>query len=54
MFRDFTCLLLEDCTAEPIGAGLARSNHDASLLIVQALFGWVTNSAELIEALARG
>jgi isochorismatase family protein len=26
MFRDFTCLLLADCTAEPIGYGLARSN----------------------------
>jgi ureidoacrylate peracid hydrolase len=53
MFRDYTCLLLEDCTAEPIGAGLARSNHDASLLVVQALFGWVTNSAELVGALPR-
>jgi ureidoacrylate peracid hydrolase len=53
MFRDYTCLLLEDCTAEPIGAGLARSNYDASLLVVQALFGWVTNSAELVGALPR-
>jgi ureidoacrylate peracid hydrolase len=51
MFRDYTCLLLEDCTAEPIGNGLARSNHDASLLVVQVLFGWVSNSNELISAL---
>ena len=50
MFRDYTRLLLEDRTAEPIGAELARSNHDASLLVVQALFGWVTNSAELVGA----
>ena len=53
MFRDYTCLLLEDCTAEPIGSGLARSNHDASLLVVQALFGWVSNSADLVRVLPR-
>jgi ureidoacrylate peracid hydrolase len=53
MFRDYRCLLLEDCTAEPIGDGLARSNHDASLLVVETLFGWVSNSAEFIEALER-
>jgi ureidoacrylate peracid hydrolase len=51
MFRDYTCLLLEDCTAEPIGAGLPRSNHDASLLVLEILFGWVTPSAEFISAL---
>jgi ureidoacrylate peracid hydrolase len=50
MFRDYTCLLLEDCTAEPIGDGLPRSNHDASLLVIQALFGWVSDSAGLISA----
>ena len=53
MFRDYRCLLLEDCTAEPIGQGLARSNHDASLLVVETLFGWVSSSAEFIEALER-
>jgi len=52
MFRDYACLLLEDCAAEPIGDGLPRSNHDASLLVIQALFGWIGTSAELIEALA--
>jgi ureidoacrylate peracid hydrolase len=51
MFRDYTCLLLEDCTAEPIGSGLPRSNHDASLLAIQMLFGWVSGSNELITAL---
>lgn len=25
MFRDFRCMLLADCTAEPIGEGLSRS-----------------------------
>src|ERR1700694_4049126 len=30
MFRNYSCVLLEDCTAEPIGQGLARSNHEAT------------------------
>jgi ureidoacrylate peracid hydrolase len=51
MFRDYTCLLLTDCTAEPIGYGLARSNHDASLLVTQVLFGWVSDSAAFITSL---
>jgi ureidoacrylate peracid hydrolase len=51
MFRDFRCLLLADCTAEPIGQGLSRSNHDASLFILQTVFGWVSDSAHLLGAL---
>jgi len=51
MFRDYACLLLEDCTAEPVGFDLERSNHDASLMVIERLFGWVSNSSTLIEAL---
>lgn len=51
MFRDYSCLILEDCTAEPIGFGLPRSNHEASLLVLETLFGWVSNSHELLSAL---
>src|SRR5439155_10813498 len=51
MFRDFRCVLLADCTAEPIGQGLSRSNHDASLFLLQTVFGWISDSAHLIEAL---
>lgn len=51
MFRNYSCVLLEDCTAEPVGAGFARTNHDASLLIIQTLFGWVSHSEKFIEAL---
>ena len=54
MFRDYRCVVLEDCTAEPIGAGLARSNHEASLLVIETLFGWLSTSADLIEALGQG
>lgn len=53
MFRDYRCLLLADCTAEPIGVGQPRSNHDASLLVIETLFGWVSTSADVIEALER-
>lgn len=51
MFRDYRCLLLEDCMAEPIGDGMARSNHDASLLTSQILLGWVSNSGQLLRAI---
>jgi ureidoacrylate peracid hydrolase len=51
MFRDYSCVLLEDCVAEPIGQGLPRSNHDASLFLIQALFGWVSSADQLIEAI---
>jgi len=51
MFRDYSCLLLADCTGESIGHGLSRSNHDASLLVVQTLFGWVSDSATLARAI---
>jgi ureidoacrylate peracid hydrolase len=50
-FRDYRCLLLEDCAAEPIGGDLARSNHDASVLVIQTLFGWVSDSGALEAAL---
>lgn len=53
MFRDFRCLLLEDCTAEPIGAATDRTNHQASLLVVETLFGWVATSAALLDELGR-
>ncbi|HKR31661.1 MAG TPA: cysteine hydrolase [Terriglobales bacterium] len=54
MFRDYSCLLLEDCMAEPIGNvgnDSARSNHEASLLVIRALFGWVSRSDKFIDAL---
>jgi ureidoacrylate peracid hydrolase len=51
MFRDYSCVLLADCTAEPIGQVFARPNNEASLLVIQTLFGWVSDSAEVIRAL---
>lgn len=52
MFRDYPCILLEDCCAEPIGFGLDRSNHDASLLVIERLFGWVSNSEKFSKAVS--
>lgn len=51
-YRDYRCILLADCTAEPIGNGLARSNHLASLLLIELMFGWVSDSQSFISALA--
>jgi ureidoacrylate peracid hydrolase len=51
MFRDYRCVLLADCTAEPIGQNLPRSNHDASLLVVRTLLGWTSTSDDFIRTL---
>ena len=55
-YRDYRCLLLSDCTAEPIGSDRAPSNHDATILVIETLFGWVCEAQAFLEALsgARG
>jgi ureidoacrylate peracid hydrolase len=52
MFRDYHCLVLEDCVDEAIGDGLPRSNHEASILVMQILVGWVSDSATMLAALS--
>jgi ureidoacrylate peracid hydrolase len=51
MFRDYSCVLLADCMNEPIGHDLPRSNHEASLLTIEVLFGWVSASEHFNKAL---
>ena len=51
MFRDYRCVVLEDCMAEPIAAAAQRSNHEASLLTMQILFAWISDSGKLAQAL---
>jgi ureidoacrylate peracid hydrolase len=51
MFRDYVCVLLEDCTGEVVGSSLPRSNHEASLFLIQQRFGWVSASDGFIKAL---
>src|SRR5260221_429303 len=50
-FRDYSPILLADCSAEPIGNGLPRSNHEASLLTIGKCLGWVSSSQEYVQAL---
>ena len=50
-FRDYDCLLLEDCCAEPIGQAFARTNHDDTVYQVETTMGWVSNSSEFAAAL---
>ena len=49
-FRDYHCILLEDCAAEPMGRNLSRSNHEATVLLVERIFGSVSSSTEFISA----
>ncbi len=51
MFRDYLPVLLSDCMSEPIGDGLGRSNHEASLLAAEILLGWVSDSTRLSKAI---
>jgi ureidoacrylate peracid hydrolase len=50
-FRDYHCVLLADCTSEPIAKDAPRSNHDASILTMEILFGWVTTSQQFLGAI---
>lgn len=54
MFRDYRCVLLADCAGEPIGSELPRSNHEASILTIETLFGWVSDSERFVSALQAG
>jgi len=53
MYHDYACVLLADCTAEPLGHGFPRTNYDATLLLVERLFGSLSTSEEFIKALRR-
>jgi len=53
MFRDYRCVLLADCMSEPIGDGAPRSNHDATLLTAELLFGWVSDSSRFLKGIER-
>ncbi|MES2371578.1 MAG: cysteine hydrolase [Bacteroidota bacterium] len=52
MFRDYSPIVLEDCTAEPFEYNGPASNHKASLFMMQRVFGWVSNSQEFIKAVS--
>jgi ureidoacrylate peracid hydrolase len=49
-YRDYRCLLLSDCCAEAIGSDAPRSNHEATLAVIEALFGWTGESTHFLTA----
>ena len=51
MFRDYSPILLADCSGEVVGCGLPRSNHEASVLLIKERFGWVSTADEFVKAL---
>jgi ureidoacrylate peracid hydrolase len=52
MFRDYSCLLLEDCMSQPTPPhGLPGTNHDASLVLAEAAFAWVSKSEQFVTVL---
>jgi ureidoacrylate peracid hydrolase len=51
MFRDYSCVLLEDCMSQPTPPhGLPGGNHDASLVLAAFTFGWVSKSEQFMTA----
>ena len=51
MFRDYSCVLLEDCMNQPTPPhGLPGGNHGASLVLVAFTFGWVSKSEQFMAA----
>jgi ureidoacrylate peracid hydrolase len=52
-FRDYHCIVLEDCTAEPMGLGLSRSNHEATTMLFERIFASVSSSSDFVRALER-
>ena len=52
MFRDYSCVMLQDCMSQPTPPdGLPGTNHDASLVLAEAAFAWVSNSEQFVVAL---
>jgi ureidoacrylate peracid hydrolase len=51
MFRDYDCLVLEDCTGQPESPGVPPSRHEASLRAIQGVFGSVSNSTAFIRGI---
>ena len=51
MFRDYSCVLLKDCMSQPaLGSSSPGSNHEASLVLAEVFFGWVSNSDQFLKA----
>lgn len=51
-FRDYHCVMLRDCMAEPLGSDQERTNHEATLQTLQTLFAWTSTSRQFFLACA--
>jgi ureidoacrylate peracid hydrolase len=51
-FRGYRCVLLRDCCSEIVGNDESRTNHDATLTVVEGNFGWSADSVGFITALS--
>jgi len=49
MFRDYDCLVLEDCTGQPEPLGAPTSKHEASLRVIEDMFGSISSSTAFIR-----
>ena len=47
----FPPVLLGDCSGEVVGCDLPRTNHEASLFLIEHRFGWISSSEEFVKAL---
>jgi ureidoacrylate peracid hydrolase len=54
MFRDYTCLLLEDCTGQPTFPFARHSTHEASVATIATMFASVCSSETFLAALPQG
>ena len=52
MFRDYDCLLLEDCTGQPDPPGASHSRHEASLRVIEGMFASISDSVAFTRAFA--
>jgi ureidoacrylate peracid hydrolase len=51
MFRDYSCVLLTDCMSQPtLPNSQPGSNHQASLVVTEAFFGWTSSSEQFTAA----
>jgi hypothetical protein len=51
MFRDYLPIVLSDCTAEVVGSDRPFTNHQATLALIEARFGWVSTAEALAKSL---
>ena len=50
MYRDYSCVLLKDCIGDPVWQ---PRTDEATLQVIERLFGWVSDSDEFMKALSK-